>query len=256
MDQVVKVKNIEIGAGIPKICVSMIGQTVQQLKEEAAYLKTLNVDVIEWRVDYFAQADDVEKVLSALSVIRNELADLPLIFTFRSKKEGGEKELDSSLYFALNKAACEAGIADIIDIELFNDEKEIQEIVNYAHSKKVAVIISNHDFEKTPSKEEIIARLCKAQQLGADLPKIAVMPNCAADVITVLDATSTMKEQYADRPIIVMSMAGKGAISRMAGEVFGSALTFAAAKKASAPGQIPVAELRTVLNIVHNAIKL
>ncbi|WP_445491969.1 type I 3-dehydroquinate dehydratase [Niallia sp. 03133] len=254
MDQVVKVKNIVIGAGIPKICVSMIGQTLQQLKEEAAYLKKLNVDVIEWRVDYFEQVDDIEKILSALSVIRNELADIPLIFTFRSKKEGGEKELDSSLYFSLNKAVCETGKIDIIDIELFNDQKKIQEIVNYAHSKNVAVIISNHDFDKTPSKEEIIARLCKAQQLGADLPKIAVMPNSVADVITVLDATNTMKVQYADRPIIVMSMAGKGVVSRMAGEVFGSALTFAAAKKASAPGQIPVAELKAVLNIVHNGL--
>ncbi|MNI90534.1 3-dehydroquinate dehydratase [compost metagenome] len=60
-----------------------------------------------------------------------------------------------------------------------------------------------------------------------------------------------MNEQFADRPIITMSMAGKGMISRLAGELFGSALTFGSAKKASAPGQLPVAELRGLLELMH-----
>jgi 3-dehydroquinate dehydratase-1 len=139
-------------------------------------------------------------------------------------------------------------------VELFNEETDVKGLVEYAHSKNVAVIISNHDFDKTPSKEEIISRLRKAQELGGDLPKIALMPNSVADVITVLDATNTMKEQYADRPIITMSMAGTGVVSRLAGEIFGSALTFGSAKKASAPGQISVAELRTVLSVLHNSL--
>ena len=118
----------------------------------------------------------------------------------------------------------------------------------------VYVIVSNHDFDKTPAKEEIIARLRKAQELGADLPKIAVMPRNAADVLTLLEATNTMFEQYADRPIITMSMAGKGIVSRLAGEIFGSALTFGAAKKASAPGQVPVTELRNILSLINRSL--
>lgn len=84
--------------------------------------------------------------------------------------------------------------------------------------------------------------------------KIAVMPTNAADVLTLLDASNTMKEQYANRPIITMSMSGKGVISRLAGEVFGSALTFGAAKKASAPGQVSVAELRNILSLLHSSL--
>ncbi len=53
--------------------------------------------------------------------------------------------------------------------------------------------------------------------------------------------------------IITMSMAKTGVISRLAGEVFGSAATFGAVKKASAPGQISVNDLRTVLTILHQA---
>jgi 3-dehydroquinate dehydratase I len=143
---------------------------------------------------------------------------------------------------------------DIIDVELFNDENEVKTIIEKAHAKNVFVIVSNHDFHKTPSKEEIVSRLRKAQELGGDLPKIAVMPTSTADVLILLDATNTMNEKYADRPFITMSMAGKGVISRLAGEVFGSALTFGAAKKASAPGQVAVKELRSVLNLLHASL--
>ena len=92
------------------------------------------------------------------------------------------------------------------------------------------------------------------QEYGADIPKIAVMPKSVDDVITLLDATNTMKTQYGDRPLITMSMGGTGVISRLAGEVFGSAFTFGAGKEASAPGQIPVAELRKVLEILHESM--
>ena len=92
------------------------------------------------------------------------------------------------------------------------------------------------------------------QEYRADIPKIAVMPKSVADVITLLDATHTMKTQYADRPLITMSMGGKGVISRLAGEVFGSAFTFGAGKEASAPGQIQVADLRMVLEILHGSM--
>ena len=79
------------------------------------------------------------------------------------------------------------------------------------------------------------------------------MPQSTSDVLTLLAATLEMQEQYADRPIITMSMANTGVISRLAGEVFGSAATFGAVKKASAPGQISVNDLRTVLTILHQA---
>jgi 3-dehydroquinate dehydratase I len=252
MKSIVTVRGVKIGEGIPKICVPLVGRTLSQLMEEATYLESVELDVVEWRVDYFEHVEECEMVIEAIRKIRERLPEIPLIFTFRSKKEGGEKEISTSYYFELNQTIAETGLVDIIDIELFNDEEKIRSVVEEAHSANVLVIISNHDFEKTPTKEEIIDRLRKAQELEADLPKIAVMPKSNADVLTLLSATNTMVEQYADRPIITMSMAGKGVISRLAGEVFGSALTFGAAKKASAPGQVPVEELRNALNLIHS----
>lgn len=89
----------------------------------------------------------------------------------------------------------ETGLIDLLDIELFMETEAIKEVVNMAHSKQIAVVVSNHDFDKTPSKEEIVSRLQMARQLGADIPKIAVMPKSVKDVIALLDATVTMKEE-------------------------------------------------------------
>ena len=127
-------------------------------------------------------------------------------------------------------------------------------VVETAHANGVKMIASNHDFHKTPAKEEIVSRLRKMQDLGADIPKIAVMPQNKKDVLTLLAATEEMTTNYADRPIITMSMAGTGVISRLCGEVFGSSMTFGAAKKASAPGQMGVNDLSTVLDLLHKAM--
>jgi len=252
MKKTISVRGLTIGEGAPKICVSMVGKNLLELKEEATFLKTIDLDIVEWRVDFFEHVEVIEKVKQAFGEIRTILADTPLIFTFRSAKEGGEKELNPCYYFDLNRAIAETGLVDLIDIELFNNESDITEFINAAHKNNVFVIISNHDFNRTPSKEEIVSRLRKAQELGGDLPKIAVMPTRAADVLTLMDATNTMYEHYADRPIITMSMSGRGVVSRIAGEVFGSALTFGAAKQASAPGQIDVTELRRTINLLHS----
>ncbi|WP_078577894.1 type I 3-dehydroquinate dehydratase [Salipaludibacillus agaradhaerens] len=255
MKNIIKVKNIKIGEGTPKICVSMVGKTTEELVEEASFLQELNPDIVEWRVDFYEHVENIQSVKDTLTELQSILNEKPLIFTFRSLKEGGEKEISMDYYVALNKAVAETKHVDFIDVELFNDEKDVVTLIGAAHAQNVRVIMSNHDFDKTPSKEEIINRLRRAQELGGDLPKIAVMPNCSEDVLTLLDATITMHEKYADRPIITMAMAGKGVVSRLSGEIFGSAVTFGAAKTASAPGQIAVNELRQTLNLLHRQLE-
>ncbi|NGM84951.1 type I 3-dehydroquinate dehydratase [Paenibacillus sp. 7124] len=253
MSGTVTVKQVIIGEGEPKICVPLVGVTADELKEEAEALKSLECDVVEWRVDFFEQAEDIEAVKAALAAIRSVIPDLPLLFTFRSAREGGEKEISTEYYAALNQAIAGTRLVDLIDVELFTGDETVKALIDGAHKQGVFVVVSNHDFDKTPDKEEIIFRLRKAQELGGDIPKIAVMPNHPLDVLTLLEATHIMKEKYADRPVITMSMSGIGVISRLAGEVFGSALTFGAAKKASAPGQIAVSELRQVLSLLHRS---
>ncbi|KMT61021.1 type I 3-dehydroquinate dehydratase [Paenilisteria newyorkensis] len=250
----VSVRDVVIGEGAPSICVPMVGETAAQLIEEARMLVDLDLDVVEWRVDFYEDVADTEKVKVTLQEIRGILREIPLIFTFRSAKEGGERNFSVASYVALNREIAATGMADILDVELFTGDLEVAELVAAVHQAGAKVIMSNHDFAKTPSEDEIVARLVKMQEMGADLPKMAVMPQSVADVLTLLSATNTMREKYADRPIITMSMAGTGVISRLAGEIFGSALTFGAAKKVSAPGQVPVDELRRVLTLLHKSV--
>lgn len=251
MKNVVKVRNVTIGEGIPKICVPIVGKTNEELIKEIKDLKNINLDLVEWRVDYYEKVENIRAVKELLASLREILMDTPILFTFRSVKEGGEKEISKEYYVKLNKEVLATKLVDLIDVEFFTGDEVVKEIVATAHAFGIKVIISNHDFLKTPLKEEIIYRLRKMQELEADLPKIAVMPQNQNDVLTLLSATNEMAQKYADRPIITMSMSKLGVISRLSGEIFGSALTFGAAKKASAPGQIAASDLHTLLNILH-----
>ncbi|MBB6444975.1 type I 3-dehydroquinate dehydratase [Bacillus benzoevorans] len=251
---ILTIKNLTVGEGVPKIIVPLVGSTDESILQEAELVREMEPDVIEWRVDTYENVEDIHAVKEMTAKLRTVFKEELILFTFRSHKEGGKKEISDEYYTELNQAAITTKNIDLVDVELFNEERVLQAILAAAKENGVYVIMSNHDFFKTPAKEEIVARLRKMQEYGADIPKMAVMPQSVHDVMTLLDATNTMKTQYADRPIITMSMGGTGVISRLAGEVFGSAFTFAAGKEASAPGQIPVAELRTVLDILHKSM--
>ena len=250
----IKVRNIEIGSGTPKIIVPIVGVTKQEIIDEAKTFDSIPIDVVEWRVDWFEGVFDFEKVEDVLKELRAVLGETPILMTFRTSKEGGEKSIEPEDYAKLNIKAAQTGYVDFIDVEIFTGDAIVTKIIDGAHAAGVKVIASNHDFAKTPEKDEIVRRLRKMQTLGADIPKIALMPTCKKDILTLLEATLEMSEQYADLPIITMSMAGTGVVSRLTGETFGSALTFGAASKASAPGQIGVHELKQVLDIIHKSL--
>ena len=250
----VKVRNIEIGAGIPKICVPIVDVTREEILAAAENIKSTKADVVEWRVDWYEDIFDFIKTEATMQALREVLGEMPILFTFRTSKEGGEKAIETEAYVELNQNAAKTGLVDLVDVEAFTGDDVVKAVVEIAHENGVKVIASNHDFHKTPAKEEIVSRLRKMQELGADIPKIAVMPQNKKDVLTLLAATEEMVSEYADRPIITMSMSGTGVISRLCGEVFGSALTFGAVGKVSAPGQMGIEDLTTVLGLLHKSL--
>ena len=239
----VVVRNVAIGEGIPKICVPIVGKTREEILEAAKNILPIGADVVEWRVDWYEDIFDFEKVEETAKQLREVLGEMPILFTFRTSKEGGEKAIETPVYVELNQKISATGYVDLVDMEAFTGDDAVK-----------AVVASNHDFDKTPAKSDIIYRLRKMQELGADIPKIAVMPQNKKDVLTLLAATEEMVNNYADRPIITMSMAATGVISRVCGEVFGSALTFGAVGKASAPGQMGAGELKEMLTTLHASL--
>ena len=254
MSNYVEVRGVKIGEGVPKICVPIVGKTKEEILAAAKSFADVKMDVVEWRVDWFEGVFDFAQVEDVLKDLRPALGNTPILFTFRTSKEGGEKAIEPAAYVELNKKAAATGLVDLVDVEAFTGDEYVKEIIAAAHESGVAVVASNHDFDKTPDKDDIVSRLRKMQDLDADIPKIAVMPQNKKDVLTLLAATEEMVSEYADRPIITMSMAGTGLISRLCGEVFGSALTFGAVGKASAPGQMNAADLSEILTLIHKSM--
>ncbi len=248
------VRNMKIGNGIPKICVPIVGDVKKEIYRQAEQIRKTSADLVEWRADWFESVFDASSLKGVLGGLREILGDIPLLFTFRSAREGGERQIDKRDYVSLNLTAIETGCIDLLDVELSCEETVLKQLIAAAHNASVKVIISNHDFQGTPDREEIVRKLRKMQMLGADISKIAVMPQNKADVLTLLAATAEMTETYPDQPIITMSMAGTGVISRISGEIFGSAVTFGSAGRASAPGQIDNQALKNVLEVIHQSL--
>lgn len=84
----VTVKNLVIGEGAPKIIVSLMGKDIASVRAEAQAYRDADFDILEWRVDHFADVASADAVLEAVRAIRTELPQTPLLFTFRSAKEG------------------------------------------------------------------------------------------------------------------------------------------------------------------------
>lgn len=246
----VKVGPTVLGDNKTKICVPLVGKTKEALVEECKYLADKPCDVAELRIDFFEGARSVDDVKDLLATLRPELAGKGLLFTWRTKGEGGELPIEVEDYFNLLEEVVKTGNVDAIDIEYFFDQDRMKQTIEVAKAHNVTVIMSNHDFDKTPAKEEITSRLIGMKKAGADVAKLACMPQTPKDVITLLTATEEVKSQYPDEPIITMSMGKLGVVSRISGSVFGNAMSFGAAKQGSAPGQVEISKLRDVLAIV------
>ena len=255
----ITIGNVRLDNGIPKICVPIVGRTAAELTQECRYLRDKIYDVVELRIDFLSDVENLDAVGAALDEVRKELPDSALLFTFRTKEEGGETNVSEDYYFELIRYAVNSGRVDAVDVEYFRSAAKIKETVELANKAGVTVVMSNHDFEKTPSFTEISDRLIGMKERGADVAKregyqyakLACMPRSAKDVLTLLSATENVKSLYPDEPLITMSMGKLGAVSRISGEIFGSAMTFGSAKKASAPGQIEVTALQKILEILH-----
>ena len=205
--------------------------------------------MIEWRVDAFSGVESPNAVREVLKEAGPIVQDTIFVFTFRSKEQGGERSLSSQKIYDLHQVAAESHIVDFIDVEYFYTENADVEIYELQRMG-TKVITSHHDFHETPSSDVLFMLLEQMKHSNADIVKLAMMPNDASDVLRLLEETNHFHKRYPKQPLITMSMGKLGMISRMSGELFGSCVTFGAGKNASAPGQIPMGELKHILKVL------
>jgi 3-dehydroquinate dehydratase-1 len=249
----VTVRGVVIGGPMPLICLPLVEGKKEKILREADLLVALQPDLLEWRADACELVENLEESLILLQEIRESIGEIPLIFTCRIDLEGGLRKLTQEKRLELFTAAISSGNVDLVDIELCNEEKFIKVIHERAKAHNVKVILSFHNFKETPSESFIYSKLAEAQTAGADIVKLAAMPETYGDVLTLLSATNKARNERITVPMITMSMGPLGAISRLAGGLFGSDITFAIGLQASAPGQIPINELKAGMALLYNA---
>ena len=142
----VVVRNVAIGEAIPKICVPIVGKTIDEILNQAKHICEIGADVVEWRVDWFEEVNHYESVENAAKQLRDILGETPILFTFRTAKEGGERAIEPDEYVELNEKIAKSGYVDLVDVEAFIGDTYVEKVVKTSHECGVKVIASNHDF--------------------------------------------------------------------------------------------------------------
>lgn len=193
-------------------------------------------DVLEFRIDALDNPNfkDIQKIIEEIN--------FPMIATNRISSEGGSfKGTEEERIDILLKCA---PLVDYVDIELQSDDKYIKQI----HDTGVTTIVSYHDFHKTPEINEIMYIVEKEQKLG-DIAKVAFMPNDLDDTLKILAILSHCENT------IAISMSDLGSYTRVMASKFDSPITFAAGRDVTAPGQIDIETMKSLLNMDLNLIE-
>ena len=253
MENLLCIKGKIIGKGKPFVCVPVMESSKEEILRETRRLEEAHTEMIEWRVDAFENVESPNAIREILNEMKHIIKESILVYTFRSKNQGGCKALSAADIYDIHQVAAESDVVDFIDVEYF-EAKNPQKEIAMLREMGAYVIASHHDFEQTPDPEVIRMLLEQIRESGADVVKLAVMPQNMWDVLHLLEETNRFHENHPDYPLITMSMGAKGGISRVAGEFFGSCVTFGAGGQASAPGQLPVKQLEEILHILHQSV--
>lgn len=205
------------------ICVSLAEESVH------ACLRVIEEHrFVEIRMDRMTlDLDDVRRLFSA---------DATLIATFRpGSRPEGERKL--FLMEAIDRGAA------YVDVELESEAAYREEIIGRARSRGCGVIVSFHDVDKTPGKQELEAIIDSCFHAGADIAKIACTVHSSRDnarLLALLDS---------ERKIVVVGMGKRGEITRSVAPLLGSPFTFASLRKGkeTAEGQLDLDRLRRLM---------
>lgn len=247
----VTVRGRVVGGPTPLICLPLLAGKPPEVLSEAKALKTFAPDLVEWRTDCLESAENIDETILLLKALREKIGDIPLIFTCRVDTEGGFKSIPGDIRLELIKTAAKSGQVDLVDVEMRNGIDFTEAVKDACKPFGPRLILSHHDFDRTPDEACILSKLVQARKMGADIAKVAVTPKNYSDVLVLLSAALKARMGPLDIPVIAISMGREGAVTRLAGGLFGSDVTYAIGKKSSAPGQLPVDELRQAMKVLY-----
>ena len=234
----------------PIVCVPVIEKSFAGIISQVTKLVDESVPMIEWRADYFEELSDTDRVKALLENLLDITKDTLFLVTVRSKTEGGCCEFSKEEIASVLEAISEAHVADFIDVEYFFLE-DAKALISRLQHNGALVIASHHDFFETKRADVLEAQLYEMKEGDADIVKLAVYPQNFSDVLTLMEVSKVYSEKNPSVPLIAISMGETGFLSRVAGEIFGSVITFGTEGQSSAPGQISRGDLEAMLELIH-----
>ena len=192
-------------------------------------------DLLEIRLDLFK--GPVEATLGYVAEVRNAVG-VPLLGTVRETANNRKTRVE--IFRLLVR------LVDIVDIEI--DASIRDTVIAMARKAHTKVIVSEHDFVKTPSDERLKGIAREAKKAGADIVKIAAMARSEDDTARMLGFC-----RRCPYPTIAIAMGDYGTISRVLAPLFGSLFSYGSVGKAVAPGQLPLDDLVSELRRYYPA---
>ena len=232
------------------VCVPIVSSNSDSIILEVNNAVFAGAKMIELRADMFDMLLEGDDLLSLLEKIAQICTNTIVLFTIRTSIEGGNAEIDDATLCDILKMVSSSSFVDMIDIEvthLANANLLVKSIKNDG----VFVVASHHNFGETYNRQKLLTIYNMLYESGADVLKVAMMPQSKEDVLRLMTVTEEAGRLYPDRLFIAISMGQLGQVSRFAGISCGSAVSFAALEQNSAPGQLGFAEMQHILEIIQ-----
>ena len=205
------------------------------------------IDIVELRIDQWENFV-IKNVDTVVQQLRGLNLDFKILVTYRTSSQGGKGNIEETTYIDIIRLLIEYAQFELLDIEwsgAINTDQYAQ-LITDAQEKNLNVVLSHHNFEETPSLEEIKFIYYKMQKLAPQYLKLAVMPNNKEDVLHLLEAMSVTSDNTPYK-VIGISMSHLGLVSRVAQGVFGGSISYGCLGEPQAPGQIHVKALKQQL---------
>lgn len=218
-----------------KTCISIAEKTPSKIKK-VLKIALKKSDYVEVRLDFLK----IEQIPETLEIIKNDLNKI--VCTLRPKTEGGKFSGIEKERIAILKLIAEYS-PFLLDVE-YNTLKKNTSLVKYLKSTNTKLLVSWHDFKKTPSTAELKKKLNQMSKFSSNV-KIVSTAKSTNDSTRMLE----LYNKKGKNNLISFAMGDFGRISRILCLYLGSPYTYVSLGKAIAPGQFSIDEIKKITNL-------
>ncbi|MBK5245072.1 MAG: type I 3-dehydroquinate dehydratase [Eubacteriaceae bacterium] len=228
-------------------CIPLISETQEALLKEVEKIEKGPIDFLEWRRDYFrpGTALTMDEEIRILRELKKRCGNCGIIYTYRSHGEGGA--YDTADKVRLKAISIAKDMVDYVDMELNSEPSFLKGVKAILNNSDCELILSHHNFEKTPCRKAIEEIYDAMENQGAAVLKLAVNPASQEDLRRLIGA-SLKKDENTLKPIIAIAMGPLGGITRIAPDLCGGSLTYVTGSGKTAPGQLTIEEILILRN--------